>query len=274
MKNTKPLASQKNTTKTTAMPMRRKVVCSKHGIEYESKLTVILGKEIWSSCPECLKERDEKERTGELSQMTQKEQERIQRNHFSDAVGDYVVPKRYQDAVFSNFLFPVADTEPIFRRCSTYVSQFKELKEYGTSLVFSGRVGTGKTRLACTIANELIRTGYTVSYAKALGLLIDVKSTFDDNSKKTKTKIINNCIAPDLLILDEIDVHYGTDYDKKFLYYVISTRYELSKPTILISNLNETDLSKSLGEPTIDRIYENKGTVFSFNWGSFRRRNS
>ncbi len=250
------------------------MACSKHGIEYESKLTVFMGKENWSSCPECLKERNEKERDDELSQRAQKRREDSQRKHFKDAVGDYVVPKRYQDAVFSNFLFPVADTEPIIRRCSTYVSRFQELKEHGTSLVFSGKVGTGKTRLACTIANELIKAGYTVAYTDVLDLLFEVKATFSKGSQKTETEIFHNCIAPDLLILDDIGTEFGSDFDKAFLHRVINTRYKQVKPTILVSNLADSDLGKSLGDRTIDRIYENRGTVFNFGWDSYRRRQS
>ena len=62
--------------------------------------------------------------------------------------------------------------------------------------------------------------------------------------------------------------------DKKMMlmFRVINKRYEDMKPTFLISNLSESDLSKYIGERTIDRFHENHGAVFVFNWDSYRRK--
>ncbi|KAA6208087.1 ATP-binding protein, partial [Avibacterium paragallinarum] len=43
------------------------------------------------------------------------------------------------------------------------------------------------------------------------------------------------------------------------------------KPTILISNLSEDELSRYVGERIIDRMREGKGAVINFDWESYRQ---
>ena len=43
-------------------------------------------------------------------------------------------------------------------------------------------------------------------------------------------------IRPDLLILDEVGVQFGSETEKMILFEIINGRYEQLKPTIVISN--------------------------------------
>ena len=47
-------------------------------------------------------------------------------------------------------------------------------------------------------------------------------------------------IRPDLLILDEVGVQFGSETEKMILFEIINGRYEQLKPTIVISNLART----------------------------------
>lgn len=75
----------------------------------------------------------------------------------------------------------------------------------------------------------------------------------------------------DLLIIDEVGVQFGSESEKIILFEIINERYEQMKPTILISNLSEDELSRYVGERIIDRMREGKGAVINFDWESYRK---
>jgi len=77
-------------------------------------------------------------------------------------------------------------------------------------------------------------------------------------------------VAPDLLVLDEIGVQYGSETEKNILFEIVNERYEAMKPTILISNLAMTTLTEYAGERVIDRMKENGGKCIVFDWKSRR----
>ena len=76
--------------------------------------------------------------------------------------------------------------------------------------------------------------------------------------------------SPDLLILDEVGVQFGSDAEKLILFEIINTRYQDMKPTILISNLTLVELGKYIGERVVDRMREGGGAILSFDWDSYR----
>jgi hypothetical protein len=79
-------------------------------------------------------------------------------------------------------------------------------------------------------------------------------------------------VEPDLLVLDEIGVQYGTETEQKILFRIIDLRYEEMKPTILISNLAIPAFTEFVGERVVDRMRENGGMLFAFDWESYRSK--
>ena len=78
-------------------------------------------------------------------------------------------------------------------------------------------------------------------------------------------------IRPDLLILDEVGVQFGSETEKMILFEIINGRYEQLKPTIVISNLADA-LTDYLGERVVDRLREGGGRMLIFDWPSYRRQ--
>ena len=74
----------------------------------------------------------------------------------------------------------------------------------------------------------------------------------------------------DLLIIDEVGVQRGTDYEKDIMFDVINDRYENLRPTIILSNLSVEETKAHLGERVFDRLRENGGKAFLLNWNSYR----
>ena len=63
-----------------------------------------------------------------------------------------------------------------------YVRHFTEMREKGRGLFFIGPCGTGKTFLACCIANALLDKGYTVKVSTFADIANRLQGTFDKES--------------------------------------------------------------------------------------------
>ncbi len=77
-------------------------------------------------------------------------------------------------------------------------------------------------------------------------------------------------LFPDLLILDEVGVQFGSDTEKLILFDVLNERYERRRPTILMTNLTLEEVADFLGDRIIDRLREDGGEFIPFDWESHR----
>lgn len=232
--------------------------CDKHG-HYDGKIETldIGGLKITkhTSCPYCKQEAkndDAKQKIAKLQKLKQQA----------------LIPKRYKDANFDNFIEHTQNTKNIKNLCQHYVDNWQDVGANGGGFIFFGGYGNGKTRLGCTIINELI-SKYSINavYASLYDVLNAVKNGWRDADEGKKTKHYYNV---DLLVIDEVGVNFGSDADKIILFNLINKRYESMLPTILISNLSADNLSNYLSRRVIDRLIEGGGSVLQFNDASLR----
>jgi DNA replication protein DnaC len=218
---------------------------------------------MYSRCPKC---GDSWERSGYTADQRKKREARIKRLFDQSGIG-----KRFINASFDGYQ---AKTEPAVSAlniASTYCDFFKQISLKGSSLIFCGRPGTGKTHLACAIGVSLLRQAISVKYTTTYRAITEIKSTFGRKEGLTENNVMKSFVAPDLLIIDEVGVQYDTQAEKVLFYQIINGRYDNLLPTILISNLNETELTEMVGERCIDRMREADGAVVPFTWESYRR---
>ncbi|MCP4763209.1 MAG: ATP-binding protein [archaeon] len=258
--------SQKNTTKETKTPPQEiSRTCVRHG-EYKAKYSTTIfgsGKPIYAGCPECIVEQKEEDRK-------HLESERLRKNKLR--IDNSKIPLRFMKNNIEDFKTSCKEAADIKEKIKGYIEKFMTLKKYGTSLIFSGNPGTGKTHLACCIGMELINQGESVEYTSTYDIISKIKATYGKRSEETEREIVTHYKNINFLILDEIGVQFDSKREGIILFQILNGRYENYKPTILITNLNNTDLLKTLGERIVDRFYENKGGVFSFEWDSYRRK--
>ena len=76
----------------------------------------------------------------------------------------------------------------------------------------------------------------------------------------------------DLLVIDEVGAQAGTHYELSVLHEVLDRRYQLIKPTVVVSNMDARGLGQYIGERALDRLRENKALLAGFTWESERRR--
>ena len=154
-----------------------------------------------------------------------------------------------------------------------YIGYFEGHVDNGTSMIFAGNPGTGKTHLAIAVLNGIIDQGFTGRYTTGLSLKQEVQNTYQDNTR-SRQEAVKAYIDPHLLVLDEVDLMHASEDAQLILWEVLSGRYNDVRPTILISNLNKQQLTDTIGERIIDRMAESGGKFVAFTWESHRRQNN
>lgn len=243
--------------------------CEQHGsyTNYKRVITVLgQGKIFNTPCPECVKsqlvELEQQISAIELSQKSKKNN-RLRANSG--------IPTRFAEVSFSNFE-QTPDNNLALRTCQRYADKWLDRAKSGGGLVLCGRPGTGKNHLACAIAHQIIEQYQAeVFLTTAMRILRKVKSTWSKASEQSEDEVIQFYSKQDLLIIDEIGVQFGSESEQMILFEIINNRYEEMRPTILISNLPENELSAFIGERVLDRMREGQGAVVNFTWESYRK---
>lgn len=238
------------------------VACEKHG-DFESHNWV--GK-VWSKCPTCTQE----EKTQQQAQEDQ--EERKQRKlRWQARVKGSGVPERFYARTLDTFEAKTAEQVSALEFSKDYAHNFDQVIKTGRCAVFVGKPGTGKTHLACGIALRIMGTQQrTVLFITVQRAIRRVKDTWAKGSEESESQVIEAMTEPDLLILDEVGVQFGSDFEKNILFDILNERYEKRRPTILMSNLPADEVMGYLGDRIADRLREDGGEVIPFNWESHR----
>lgn len=183
-----------------------------------------------------------------------------------------LIPARFRDRSLANYAATTSGQTRALQVCHRFVDNWPEGRRNGTSLIFTGGPGTGKTHLACGIASALIeRYEAAAMFMTTLQAMRSIKASYNRDAEITEEEAVDNLLWPELLILDEIGVQVGSEHEKLLLFDVLNSRYQDCRPTILLSNLSMTDLETYLGQRVMDR-YRECGAVIAFDWDSHRGR--
>lgn len=125
-------------------------------------------------------------------------------------------------------------------KCVNYwLSEFDVLKDRGMGLyLYSKTKGSGKTRMAVSIANELLHEkDCQVKFCTSLQILNEIKATWDKQSDCRESKLLDFLSTSEILIIDD----FGTEQSEKpwineRFYQIINNRYIDKKVTIFTSN--------------------------------------
>ena len=150
---------------------------------------------------------------------------------------------------------------------------YQSLKEYSEKLANSverkglilvGNNGVGKTHLACSIANELIKNGIPIIYGTLINLLAELKNTYDVDNNISEMKIIKLYEKVDLLIIDDLGKEKPSEWGLEKLFTIINSRYESNLPVLITTNYDQNSLINRLSingeietaKSIISRLYE------------------
>jgi DNA replication protein DnaC len=133
-----------------------------------------------------------------------------------------------------------------------------ELVSEGRSLILSGPTGTGKTRLAVSIAYRAIQNGFEARFTTAAHLIEELS-----NAARTGrlAEALHDYTHPHVLVIDEIGYLSLRDNAANVLFQVVNERYLQRKPILFTTNkplaawghvLHDPDLAEAI----LDRILE------------------
>lgn len=138
--------------------------------------------------------------------------------------------------------------------CRRYVEHWDDMFKDNIGILFYGGVGTGKSFLACCIANALIEKLVPVSVTNFPRILNRLQG-FDEE----RQAFIDKLQRYKLLVIDDLGVERDTSYSVEQVFNVVDTRSRSGMPLIITTNLSMDDLKNppSLGHARIyDRVLE------------------
>lgn len=119
------------------------------------------------------------------------------------------------------------------------------------------------------MCRALEERGHTVVFTTAPKVIRNIRSGRRYDAEITEQQLIDFYAGVDLLVVDEIGVGLSGDSDRSILFDLISERYNKLLPTVVITNLNSSELPDALGPSCVDRLMHG-GISLSFAWDSHR----
>jgi len=130
--------------------------------------------------------------------------------------------------------------------------------EQHNNVLVTGPTGCGKTYLACVLATQACRLGFSVRYFRTSRLLESLSIAHGDGRF---SKLINQLAKTDVLLLDDWGLEILTLGQRNDLLEIMEDRHSL-KSTLITSQLPITQWHKAIGDATLadailDRLVHN-----------------
>lgn len=169
------------------------------------------------------------------------------------------------DSTFENFSLHYysdmpTDGSPISERaimkktlleCTKYATTFSPS---APSLLLIGAPGLGKTHLSIAIACAAIEKGFDVIYVPFHTLLTKLEAARFGKTSEEFQDYISPVLDCELLLLDDLGSEFSTSFSTAILYDIINTRQLRGAPTIINTNLKQSELSARYGERIRSRL--------------------
>lgn len=154
-------------------------------------------------------------------------------------------------------------------------------------VLLTGKRGTGKTLLACVLANNAWVGRGARAQADAPGpgerrgadwhgpLYFTVGDLFGEQKRyfnhNEGWEPLMRMRRADLICLDEIQERGGSEWEQAELTRLVDYRYRQCLPTILVGNVKPEELTSCLGPSIVSRLQET-GALIQCDWESFRKK--
>lgn len=187
------------------------------------------------------------------------------------------ITPRYKDCAFENFdIRKDKDTgqpNPSLAAAKLYAQRFME--EYPTDfgLLFVGPTGVGKTHLAVAVLQALIRKGVECLFYDFRDLLKEIQDSWNPVSQTSELRVLQPVLDVEVLLLDELAALNPSDWVKETLAYIINSRYNQKKVTLITTTLPFTGASgrREVRTPSGEKIPDVEKSLNQFG-ATFRSR--
>jgi DNA replication protein DnaC len=263
--------------------------CETHG-DYEAKR--LFGTRF-SYCPACIEqEREARKAREEAEARSRKVAQREAR--ISALFESSGLIGRQLQCTFDSYRTDLPQQKAVLDDCRAFMGQFVEgQRPPKNTLWLIGTQGTGKSHLGAAMVSHLINTHATPACIHTVQELIRMlRATWNrskseepeyswieeadgggyrkyDPKPESEDKLIERLGNCSLLVLDDVGADLGSAAGLVQLLEIVDLRYRLEKPTVVLSNLNATDLKAKLGDRLYDRLREG-ATMKVCKWESGR----
>jgi DNA replication protein DnaC len=115
------------------------------------------------------------------------------------------------------------------------------------NVLITGLTGTGKSYLACALANQACRKGYRALYCRALRLFDELVLA---RATGTHARVLAKLARMDVLVVDDWGLKTLTEQERLDLLEILEDRHG-ARSTIMTSQLPPEKWHDRLGEPTL-----------------------
>lgn len=161
------------------------------------------------------------------------------------------IPEEFRDLKISSFKTncyenDISKTRAVLAKkaATNFVKEFEVMKRNGKGLYLYGYTkGSGKTRLAVSIANALMNVHkVSVKFTTTPNLLEEIKAAFRSDSEYTSSELINVIKRIPVLVLDDIGTEKPSSWVNETFYSILNDRMTGNKVTIFTSNCTIEEL--------------------------------
>ncbi len=257
-------------------------------LEEPEKCDCMQAQEYW-------KQQERLKIEAEIEEQRLKEAERMKKR-VARLVKESGIRGRFINRTFERF--EITDmNRRAYEKCKRYADSFSIMlpgkdergnvtppQKERNGLFITGSYGTGKTHLACAIANQLMQGGTPVICMTMIDLLAKIKNTFETDDSATEADVMKLYEEIPLLVIDDIGSEQPTEWGNTHIYSIINARYEAYMPTIVTTNYTGSELVRRMtptyggklgdtrnAEKTLDRLHEMCVGVEMY-WDSYRSR--
>jgi DNA replication protein DnaC len=130
-----------------------------------------------------------------------------------------------------------------------YADNF-DLKKPSNLFFQSSQFGTGKSHLSMSVVRVIKEKGYSAIFISTPKLLTKIRSTYNKNATVSEDELLNNIIAANLVIFDDIGTESAGGWGREKLFEIIDQR--LGKNNIFTTNLASDEF---LADRDLARIF-------------------
>ncbi|MBQ8388521.1 MAG: ATP-binding protein [Clostridia bacterium] len=123
------------------------------------------------------------------------------------------------------------------------------------NLLLMGGTGLGKTHLSSSVAKRVIERGYDVYYVSAINMLSNFEYQRFGSSMSAEVESTDRCFDCDLLIIDDLGTEITNQFSISVIYNLINTRLNTGKPTVVSTNLTQSELRQRYSDRITSRIF-------------------
>lgn len=161
---------------------------------------------------------------------------------------------------FDNLLPTGRSSDPVSRKL--FQLALDEARKFAENpcgwLVIAGPVGSGKTHLACAVANYRISEGQAAFYITAAELLDHLRATFSPSSEIEYDELFEQIKDSPLLVLDNMNYSATTNWSKGKLDQLLEHRFNSKLATLMTTSTAveefENDYAGHVNDPEFSKV--------------------